>query len=493
MGVDLEKLTAREREVVAAAINGGSVQSIARALFLSPRTVEHHLSSVYRKLQVSGRTELLARLAVRAEPAPEPATRYARSGDAYIAYQVVGGGDQDLVLIPGFISNVETAWTWPAHARFLSRLAHGRRLIIFDKRGTGLSDPVADPARLTLEQRMDEVRAVMDAAGCRHATLFGFSEGAALSMLFAATYPARSDALILYGALISGSLEPESLGTARVFDDPDAAWRLMQAVWGTGQFLAPFGPSLASDPDALQHVARFERHGASPAAAYAIIRMAAAIEVRALCPAVRAPALIIHRRHDTLVPVANSRYLAAHLPAARYTELDGADHPPWLGDTNTILGAIDRFLASEHRRGVSAGGLLLVLIATTAPLDNQGLRVVERFRGRPSSSPVGTLYTFDGPVRAAQCALALAGPRQRVAVHAGEIRYTPKGIQGSAVEVIAALLTAAPPGHAVASTTLRDLALGSRINFTPAGTTTVPRLGAIEVLRLADEPRVALT
>lgn len=493
MGVDLNKLTAREREVVEVAIGGGSVQSVAEGLFLSPRTVEHHLSSAYRKLGVRGRTQLLARLAAQGERPPAPATQYARSGDAYIAYQVVGDADRDLVLIPGFISNVETAWTWPAHAEFLTRLAHGRRLIVFDKRGTGLSDPVADPARLTLEQRMDEVRAVMDAAGSRHATLFGFSEGAALSMLFAATYPARTDGLILYGALISGSLESESLGTAGVFDDPDAAWRLMQTVWGTGQFLAPFGPSLAGDPNAAHHVARFERHGASPAAAYAIIRMAAAIEVRALCPAVRAPALIIHRRHDTLVPVANSRYLAAHLPAARYAELDGADHPPWLGDTSAICHEVDRFLITDRRQRAPIGGLLLALIVTATPLDNRALRVVERFRGRPSLSPIGTLYTFDGPVRAAACALALAGPEQRVAVHAGEVHYTPQGLQGNAVDVIAALLAAAPPGQAVASTTLRDLTLGSGIAFTPAEARTVPRLGAIEVLHLLNESRHILT
>lgn len=485
MALDLESLTRREREVIEAALKGGSVQSLAEILCVSPRTVEHHLSSAYRKLGIRGRTELLARAAAQSAQAPIPVTGYARSGDAHIAYQVVGEGDRDLVVIPGFISNVETAWTWPAHARFLSRLAQGRRLIVFDKRGTGLSDPVADPASLTLEERMDEVRAVMDAAGSQRAALFGFSEGAALSMLFAATYPTRTDGLILYGALISGSLDSESLGTAGVFDDPHAAWKLMQEVWGTGQFLAPFGPSAAKDPDAPYHIARFERHGASPAAAYAIVRMAASIEVRALCPAVRAPALILHRRQDTLVPVANSRYLAEHLPAGRYRELEGLDHPPWLGDTDTVLREVDRFLTSGPHRAGPGAGVLLALLASDTPLDTQALRAVERFRGRPARSHTGILYTFEGPVRAAACALTLARQDRKIAVHAGEVRYTARGLEGRAVQIIAALLGAAQPGTPVASTTIRELALGSGLEFNSAGQVQARGIGTTELLSLA--------
>ena len=480
----MESLTPREREVIEAALGGGSVQSLAQALGVSPRTIEHHLSSAYRKLGVRNRTDLMARAAQRPAPASVPMTRYARSGEAHIAYQVVGDGPRDLVLIPGFVSNVETAWTWPAHAAFLHRLARGSRLIVFDKRGTGLSDPVADPAALTLEERMDEVRAVMDAAGSRRATLFGFSEGAALSMLFAATYPVRTDGLILYGALISGSLDPGSLGTAGVFVDPAAAWRLMQSAWGTGQFLAPFGPSAASDPDGLGHVARFERHGASPAAAYAIVRMAASIEMRALCPAVRAPALVMHRRDDSLVPVANSRYLAEHLPAARYVELEGVDHPPWLGETGQVLSEVERFLSGTRRHWAPPGGVLLAVMATDVPLDASGLRAVERFRGRPTPSPHGTLYTFDGPVRAAACALTLAHPGRRIGVHAGEARYTPRGLEGTAVEVVSALIGAARDDRPVTSPTLRELALGSGLEFLPAGEVRVPGIGAIEVLAL---------
>lgn len=300
-GEDLAELTARAREVVLVAADGADTRAIAERLFLSPRTVEHHLSAAYRKLGVPNRAALVALLRDR-PPDQIPLTRYAVSGDTHIAYQVLGDGPRDLIFIPGFISNVETAWTWPPHARFLRRLATSRRLIVFDKRGTGLSDPITDPASLTLEQRMDDVRAVMDAAGSHRAALLGFSEGAALSMLFAASYPSRTNGLILYGSLISPVLDSAANGVANVFADPAAAWEIMRQVWGSGQFLAPFAPTVASTQNGMAYAARMERHGASPAAAYAIIRMAAAIEVRGLCPAVHAPCLVLHRRDDVQIP-----------------------------------------------------------------------------------------------------------------------------------------------------------------------------------------------
>ena len=255
-----------------------------------------------------------------------------------------------LLLVPGVISNVEVGWSWPAHARFLRRLASGRRLILFDKRGTGLSDPVADPARMTLEERTDELRAVMDAAGSRRATLFGFSEGAALTMLFTATYPSRVNGLIFYGALISGSLDSATSGTAGVTEDPAAAWEVLRSAWGTGDFLAPFADDPLA-PSELPHVARFERHGASPSAAFALIGMARSVEVRGLCPAVRAPALVLHRRDDKLVPIANSRYLDEHLPDARFVELEGRGHVPWLGETERFYEEVEQFLAQDHPVG----------------------------------------------------------------------------------------------------------------------------------------------
>lgn len=459
-------LTTREREIVLAASEGASTGEIAQRLLLSRRTVEHHLSAVYHKLGVANRAALVA-LVGRLPREESPSTLYALSGDAHIAYQVVGSGSQDLILIPGFVSNVETAWTWPAHAGFLRRLATGRRLIVFDKRGTGLSDPVGDPSSLTLEQRMDEVRAVMDAAESRRAALFGFSEGAALSMLFAATYPSRTNGLILYGALISPSLGTTANPVVGVFSDPAAAWVTIRQVWGTGQFLAPFAPSAAAHD--MTHVARFERHGASPAAAYAIIRMAAAIEARALCPAVHAPCLVLHRRHDPLVPPANGRYLAEHLPDARYVELDGGDHPPWLGDNEQFFDRVDNFLASEHPARSAPSRLLQAVLVADRPLSPALLPSIERFRGRPATGHRGVIYTFDGVVRAVECALVLAEqqPSLRLITHVGELEIRPAGIGGPAVEVASAALERASAGQVTTTGVVRDLAFGSGLQFSP--------------------------
>ena len=467
-GADLSTLTVRERQVAVAAARGSSTGVIAAELSLSPRTVEHHLSAAYRKLGVGNRTALAAILRDRPDE-PAPVTRYAQSGDAHIAFQVIGNGERDVVLVPGFISNVENAWTWPSHAAFLHRLARGRRLIVFDKCGTGLSDPVANPAEVTLDQRMDEIRAVMDAAGSRRAALFGFSEGAPLSMLFAATYPSRTNGLILYGALISSALDPQASGAAGVFADPAQAWEIMRNVWGTGQFLAPFAPSVSDVPSGLQHIARFERHGASPAAAYAIIRMAGAIEARGLCPAVHSPSLVLHRRDDLLVPVANSRYLATHLPDARYTELPGRDHPPWLADDQRLLGEIDRFLAHDHPSKPGETRLLRALLVADRPFSPPLLGVMERFHGRPARTGDKILYLFDGVVRAVECSLALTRNDQtlRLAVHAGEVSLDATGVAGAALDVAAGALRAAASGQVVVTSVVKDLALGSDLDLAP--------------------------
>ena len=473
---DLGELTARERDVVLAAAGGADTRAIAEQLCLSPRTVEHHLSAAYRKLGVSNRVGLAA-LVRDSAPDQTPVTHYALSGDTHIAYQVLGDGPRDLVLIPGFVSNVETAWTWPAQARFLRRLAAGRRLIVFDKRGTGLSDPVADPSCLTPEQRMDEVRAVMDAAGTHRAALFGFSEGVALGMLFTASYPSRTNGLILYGGLISPTLDAAANAVVNVFADPAAAWEIMRQVWGSGQFMAPFLPTAASTESGMAHIARFERHGASPAAAYAIIRMAAAIEVRGLCPAVHAPSLVMHRRDDILVPPANSRYLAEHLPDARYVELEGVDHPLWVGENERFFEEVDRFLSADHPALPGPPSLLAALLAADRALDASPLGVIERFRGRPSpTSRGGVLYTFDGVVRAVECALALVElqPSLRVTVHAGELEFTAGGISGLAAEIAATAVNQSRAGQVTVTGVVKDLALGSRLDLTTGPTVRLP-------------------
>ena len=465
---DLGELTARERDVVLAAADGADTRAIAEQLFLSPRTVEHHLSAAYRKLGVTNRAALVALLRNTA-PDQTPMTRYAVSGDSHVAYQVLGDGPRDLILIPGFVSNVETAWMWPAHAHFLRRLAAGRRLIVFDKRGTGLSDPVADPSCLTIEQRMDDVRAVMDAADAHRAALFGFSEGVALGMLFAASYPSRTNGLILYGGLISPALDTAANAVVNVFADPAAAWEIMRQVWGTGQFMAPFLPTAARTKSELAHVARFERHGASPAAAYAIIRMAASIEVRGLCPAVHAPSLVMHRRDDVLVPPANSRYLAEHLPDVRYVELDGADHPLWVGENERFFDELNRFLSTDHPALSGPPSLLAVLLAADHTLDESLLGVIERFRGRPAPFRGGVIYTFDGAVRAVECALALRAQQQptlRLTVHAGELRFTAGSVSGPAADIMAKAVNESPAGQVTVTRVIKDLAVGSKLDLT---------------------------
>lgn len=462
--LDLSVLTTREREVVLAAAEGQSTKELAERLFLSARTVEHHLSSAYRKLDISGRTALVAALRVVAEE-PVPVTRYANNAGVHIAYQVVGDGPSDLMMVPGFISNVETAWTWPSLANFLRRLSEGRRLIIFDKRGTGLSDPVTDPAAHTLEQRMEDARTVLDAAGSRRAALFGFSEGAAVVMLLAATYPARVSAMVLYGGLISPTIAPEK----SVFSDPERAWQLMQQLWGTGGFLAPFVPSLEGNAAQMAHVARFERHGASPAAAFTIFRLAATVELRSLCPVVRVPTLVAHRRNDVLVPSDHGRYLADHLPDARYLELEGSDHPPWVGQNDHLFDKMRRFLTSDHPVVRTPTRLLQAIVLADPPLAPSLLSTMERFRGRPASAEGGVVHVFEGAVRAVECALTLRGRQagQRLLVHAGELEMTPQGVAGVAVRTALRLLPAIEPGRVTVTSMVKDLTQGAGLRLLP--------------------------
>lgn len=474
-GADLSGLTPREREVALTAAEGLATRDVAERLYLSPRTVEHHLSAAYRKLGVSTRSALVALLRDHSaghDSQALPATRYAANGDDHVAYQVTGDGRRDIVFIPGFVSNVEAAWTWPAQAGFLRRLAAGRRLIMFDKRGTGLSDPVKDPGALPIEERMEDVRAVMDAAGSSRATLFGFSEGAAMAMLFAATYPSRTDGLILYGALISPTIDPE----ASPFSDPAAAWEMMRKVWGTGRFLAPFVPSLEGMDSELEHVARFERHGASPAAAFTIFRMAATVELRFLCPAVHAPCLVLHRRDDVLVPSGHGRYLAEHLPDARYVELDGRDHPPWIGQNEVLLEEVDRFLDSEHPVGAAPGPVLQALVMADRALSPGLLSTVERFRGRPAASARGVLYTFEGTLRATECAIELAArdPSLRLIVHAGELRVAPGAVGGASVDAAGAALGVAAPGDVTVTGVVKELLFGSGLEMRPGPEVQLP-------------------
>jgi len=419
----------------------------------------------------------------------QPETRYAKSGDVHIAYQVVGDGPVDLVSIPGWVSHLDLAWEDPAQARFVERLAGFSRLVRFDKRGTGLSDPVASLP--TLEQRMDDVRVVMDAAGLEQAALFGHSDGAQIGLLFAATYPWRTRALITHGACTRAASPGEDL-----WGDAEMMARFRDAVdhWGEGRSGAIINPDVETDPVALAKAARWERMCASPAMARALHEANEALDVRAILPSIRIPTLVLHRRGDA-VPVGGSRYIAERVPGARFIELAGDQHAPWLGDADAILGEVETFLTGARHSYASERVLATVLftdiVSSTERLAELGdrrwrdllddhlrlsRRELERHRGREvKTTGDGLLASFDGPARAVRCATAiLDGVRQlgieiRAGLHTGEVEVLDQDLGGIAVHTGARVAAEAAPGEVLVSSTVKDLVAGSGITFEDRG------------------------
>jgi pimeloyl-ACP methyl ester carboxylesterase/DNA-binding CsgD family transcriptional regulator len=276
-----------------------------------------------------------------------PTTQYARSGPVSVAYQVVGDGRTDLILVPGFVSHVEMAWEQPRLAHFLSRLASFSRLIVFDKRGTGMSDPVSSAP--SMEERMDDIRAVMDATGSQRGTVFGISEGGTLSLLFARAYPDRCESIILYGSWARRLVGPDyPYGPSA--EELDAVVAGMGRAWATGEWWDGGTPSPSDDARHRSWWARYLRTSASPAMAQNVIRMNMRMDIRDLLPTIIQPTLILHRTGDTWIHVGHARYLAAHLPAARYVELPGSDHRPWLGDVDAVADEIEVFLTGRRSR-----------------------------------------------------------------------------------------------------------------------------------------------
>jgi pimeloyl-ACP methyl ester carboxylesterase/DNA-binding CsgD family transcriptional regulator len=274
-------------------------------------------------------------------------TRYAKSGDVNIAYQVVGDGPVDLVLVPGFVSHVEAAWEEPRLAHFLSRLASFSRLIVFDKRGTGMSDPVTSPP--SMDERMDDIRAVMDAVGSERAAIFGASEGGSLSILFAHRHPERAQALVLYGSWarrLAAADYPWGLRS----DELERFLGQMEDAWATGEWWNRDDRSPLDDERHRRWWARYLRMAASPAMAAAVIRMNTEMDLRDLLPDVQVPTLILHRTEDNWIEVGHGRYLAERIPGARYVELPGIDHRVWLGDVETILREVEIFLTGRKPR-----------------------------------------------------------------------------------------------------------------------------------------------
>jgi pimeloyl-ACP methyl ester carboxylesterase len=418
-----------------------------------------------------------------------PETRYARSGDVRIAYQVTGEGPLDLVFVPGFVSNIDLFWEMPEWANFLGSLAAFSRLILFDKRGTGLSD--RDVGIATLEERMDDVRAVMDAAGSERAALFGVSEGGPMSLLFAATYPQRARALVVYGSYAY----PSHLLTDDQFN---AEIERVDRLWGTGEyFLTRYLPRGMSEAAARRVFARFERQSASPSAVMAIRRMNREIDARHILPAIRVPTLVMHRVGDSAIGVELGREIAANVPGARYLELPGNDHVPVYEPeiVDRMVGELEEFLTgSRHEAEVDrvlATVLFTDIVDSTkraAALGDRQWRALlnrhdeavrtqlQRFRGQEVKNlGDGFMATFDGPARGVRCAAAIAesvrplGIAVRSGLHTGEIELQPGDIAGIAVHIAARVAAEADAGETVVSSTVKDLVAGSGLRFADRG------------------------
>jgi pimeloyl-ACP methyl ester carboxylesterase/class 3 adenylate cyclase len=421
-----------------------------------------------------------------------PRTRYALSGDAHIAYQVFGEGDIDLVFIPGFVSNIEHYWEMPQVPDLLERLGSFARVVMFDKRGTGLSDPVAEPP--PLEQRMDDMQAVMDAAGVKRAALYGISEGGPASVLFAATYPERTSALVLYGS------------TPRFRRDTGIEWgatdeqidRLLADVsarWGEGALLDIFSPSSAGNPEMEEVWGRFQRAGASPAMGRAVIAALFEIDIRDILPTIRVPTLILHRKGDLIAPVAGARLMAERIPDARLIEFEGNDHVPFSGDFGPIMDEMEEFLTGTRQARppdrVLATVMFTDIVDSTRRAAEAGdrgwrelierhdeltRRQLARFRGREVKTlGDGFLATFDGPARAIECACAIrdgVGPlglEVRAGLHTGECELGGEDVRGMAANIGARVGAIADANEVLVSSTVKDLVVGADLGFADRG------------------------
>jgi pimeloyl-ACP methyl ester carboxylesterase len=421
-----------------------------------------------------------------------PETRYAKSGHLNIAYQVVGEGELDLIYVPGWISNVELMWDEPAHAHVLDRFASFSRLIAFDKRGTGLSDPVPPDRLPTLEERMDDVRAVLDATHCERAAVFGFSEGGLMSVLFAATYPERTTALALYGVFAKRIWSPDypwapkPEGRAREIEE-------LERNWGERMDLDKLAPS---EDDAFKdRMATYFRRSASPGAAAALMRMNTQIDVRDVLPTIQAPTLVLHRRDDLDASVEEGRWIAGQIPGAKFVELPGDAHTLWAGDSDAIVDELEEFLTGA-RRGPEPDRVLATVLFTdivrstekaTELGDRRWRELLERhhaiirqqltqYHGREvDTAGDGFLATFDGPARAIRCASAAQrvmpgiGLEIRAGVHTGECELHNDKVSGVAVHTGARVLAHADPGEVLVSQTVKDLVAGSGIEFQDRG------------------------
>jgi class 3 adenylate cyclase len=421
-----------------------------------------------------------------------PSTQYARAGDISIAYQVVGDGPIDVVLVPGYVSHVEMLWEFPGAVRMIERMTSFARLIVFDKRGGGMSDPVAGAP--ILEERIDDVRAVMEAAGSEQAVLLGVSEGVPMCLLFAATHPELVSALVLYG------------GMARSTWAPDYPWATpADALLESSMEMAPYmlegaaleimAPSIADDPQARQAFARYQRYATTPSMLQQNFLMFLDIDVRSILPAVEVPTLVLHRHGDMAVNRRAAEWMAGQIPGAKYVELPGNDHLLYVGDTDRLIDEVEEFLTGS-RRAVEIDRVLATVMFTdivdsTLRASAMGDRAwrdlldaqndvlrheLARFRGHEIKTlGDGMLATFDGPARAIRCALAITeavrplGIEVRVGLHTGEVEIVGDDVAGIAVHTAARVGAKAGASEVLVSGTVKDLVAGSGIGFADRG------------------------
>jgi class 3 adenylate cyclase/alpha-beta hydrolase superfamily lysophospholipase len=424
----------------------------------------------------------------------EPETRYATRGDAHIAYQVVGDAPLDVVLVSTWFSHLEAQWEFPAFAHYLRRLSSFSRLIVFDKYGIGLSDPIPSRSLPPLEDWMDDVRTVMDAADSEAAVILGANEGSMMAALFAATYPERTTALVLVNATARMAWAPDyPIGVAP--DVQDRLATLVEKAWGRGDMMAAVNPSLAADPVAAEAWGRFLRLSASPATAAAVMRVLFDLDVREILPTIRVPTLIVHRKDNPVITVEQGRYVADRIPGARFVAVPGADYGLAVGDPDVILDEVEEFLTGAKSAGdadrVLATVLFTDIVGSTARLSELGdrqwrevlashdalaRRQVERYGGRiVETTGDGLLATFDGPLRGIRCAIALRDAVRRIGLtiraglHTGEIERNGDKVTGLGVHIAARVQALAQPNEVLVSRTVKDLVAGAALGFADRG------------------------
>jgi class 3 adenylate cyclase/pimeloyl-ACP methyl ester carboxylesterase len=424
-----------------------------------------------------------------------PETKYARSGDVSIAYQVIGDGPLDLVHIPGLLSHLDLAWENPKYRRFMDRLSAFARVLVYDKRGCGLSDPVSEPP--SVEERIDDTRAVMDAEGVERAVVFGCSEGAALAAFFAAAHPERVSHAILYGSFARLTPDPPHYPSAILglldVEQTLEAFREAMKSWGEGVMLTILAPSLYGTEEQAWW-GRYERGAMSPRSAETLMRANAELDLREILPVIGVPTIVLHRDGD-MIPIDGGRYVAEHIPGARFIELKGDDHWPWVGDPDEVCDHVEEFLTGQRAPApadrVLATVMFTDIVGSTERASEVGDRrwrelldeherltrtELDRHQGyEVKTTGDGVLATFDGPARAIRCATAVAsatdrlGLPVRIGLHTGECERRNGDIGGIAVHIGARVMSEAGPGEVLVSRTVKDLTVGSDIAFEERG------------------------